>query len=69
MHSLWGYQIFVSSFTEGIDMEMKRNKHLLRAKVLAPAATETEFEQTAHQSNKSKLLRKIFTFSYGKTNG
>lgn len=45
-------KFFVSSFTEGIDMEMKRNKHLLRAKVLAPAATETEFEQTAHQSNK-----------------
>lgn len=49
--SLYGAtKFFASSFTEGIDMEMKAKGHKLRAKVLAPGATETEFEQAAHES-------------------
>lgn len=43
-------KFFVSSLTEGIDTEMKSGGHRLRAKVLAPGATETEFEQAAHES-------------------
>lgn len=43
-------KFFASSFTEGIDMEMQAGGHKLRAKVLAPGATETEFEQAAHES-------------------
>lgn len=42
-------KFFVSAFTEGIDHEMRAGGYKLRAKVLAPAATETEFEQTANE--------------------
>lgn len=41
---------FVSALTEGIDLEMRKNGHKLRAKVIAPTTTETEYEQTAHDS-------------------
>lgn len=41
-------KFFVSALTEGIDHEMRANGHKLRAKVLAPATTATEFEQTAN---------------------
>ena len=44
-------KFFVSSFTEGIDLEMRKNGHKLRAKVIAPTTTETEYEQTAHKSS------------------
>ncbi len=44
-------KFFVSSLTEGIDSEMLSGGHKLRAKVLAPDATETEFEQSAHELN------------------
>ncbi|MBS4197903.1 SDR family NAD(P)-dependent oxidoreductase [Lederbergia citri] len=42
-------KFFVSALTEGIDHEMKAGGHKLRAKVLAPGATETEFEQVANE--------------------
>lgn len=42
-------KFFVSALTEGIDLEMRKNGYKLRAKVLAPGATETEFEQTANE--------------------
>ena len=42
-------KFFVSALTEGIDHEMRRGGYKLRAKVLAPASTETEFEQTANE--------------------
>lgn len=42
-------KFFASALTEGIDAEMQQGGHKLRAKVLAPDATETEFEQTAHE--------------------
>ena len=43
-------KFFVSSLTEAIDLEMKKGGHALRAKVIAPTTTETEYEQTAHAS-------------------
>lgn len=43
-------KFFVSAFTEGIDLEMRKNGHKLRAKVIAPTTTETEYEQTAHEA-------------------
>ncbi|MCB0120078.1 MAG: SDR family NAD(P)-dependent oxidoreductase [Anaerolineales bacterium] len=42
-------KFFVSALTEGIDHEMRAGGYKLRAKVLAPASTETEFEQTANE--------------------
>lgn len=42
-------KFFVSALTEGIDHEMRIGSFKLRAKVLAPATTETEFEQTANE--------------------
>ena len=42
-------KFFVSALTEGIDHEMRAGGYQLKAKVLAPAATETEFEQTANE--------------------
>ena len=42
-------KFFVSALTEGIDHEMRAGGYKLRAKVLAPTATETEFEQTANE--------------------
>lgn len=44
-------KFFAASLTEGIDQEMKMGGHKLRAKVLAPGATKTEFEQAAHESS------------------
>ena len=34
-------------FTEGLALELEANQHQLKAKVLAPAATKTEFGQVA----------------------
>lgn len=44
-------KFFVSALTEAIDLEMRKGGHKLRAKVIAPTTTETEYEQTAHDSN------------------
>lgn len=41
-------KFFVSSLTEAIDLEMQMKHYPLRAKVLAPGATQTEFEQVAN---------------------
>ncbi|MGN0479214.1 MAG: SDR family NAD(P)-dependent oxidoreductase [Hominenteromicrobium sp.] len=41
-------KFFVSALTEAIDHEMQLAGYPLRAKVLAPGATQTEFEQTAN---------------------
>lgn len=45
-------KFFVSAFSEAIDLEMRKGGHKLRAKVIAPTTTETEYEQTAHASDK-----------------
>lgn len=42
---------FVAAFTEGLAQELQSKGHSLRVKVLAPGATETEFEQACHQSD------------------
>lgn len=44
-------KFFVSALTEGINLEMQQNGCKLRAKVIAPTTTETEYEQTAHDSD------------------
>lgn len=40
-------KFYVSAFTEGLAQELKAKKAPLKAKILAPAATETEFAQVA----------------------
>ena len=40
-------KFYVSAFTEGLAQELKSKKLPMQAKVLAPAATETEFAQRA----------------------
>ena len=40
-------KFYVSAFTEGLAQELKGNGAALKAKVLAPAATETEFAKRA----------------------
>ena len=40
-------KFFVSAFTEGLDHYLQSKGHALRAKVIAPAATATEFTQVA----------------------
>lgn len=60
-------KFFASSLTEGIDMEMQSGGHKLRAKVLAPGATETEFEQSAHESDeKVEYAEKFHRFHTAK---
>lgn len=44
-------KFYVSAFTEGIALELAAKKAPLKAKVLAPAATETEFAQVANNSD------------------
>lgn len=43
-------KFYVSAFTEGIALELKAKQASLQAKILAPAATETEFAQVANNS-------------------
>ena len=43
-------KFYVSAFTEGIALELATKKAPLKAKILAPAATETEFAQIANES-------------------
>lgn len=40
-------KFYVSAFTEGLAQELEENGSALKAKVLAPAATETEFAKRA----------------------
>lgn len=43
-------KFYVSAFTEGLAIELKALKMPLQAKILAPAATETEFAQIANNT-------------------
>ncbi len=47
-------KFFVSSFTEGIDYELKRQGSKMRAKILAPGVTETEFFDVALKNSNKK---------------
>jgi Short-chain dehydrogenases of various substrate specificities len=40
-------KFFVSAFTEGLAKELEAKGHKMRAKILAPAVTDTEFAQVA----------------------
>lgn len=51
-------KFYVSAFTEGLALELKRNGCKLRAKILAPAAVQTEF---------GKIENNTDTFDYEKT--
>lgn len=42
-------KFYVSAFTEGLAWELKNRGAKMRAKILAPAATQTEFAQIANQ--------------------
>lgn len=44
-------KFYVSAFTEGLARELKNAGAAMQAKVLAPAATQTEFGQTANDVN------------------
>lgn len=50
-------KFYVSAFTEGLSHELKAAKAHLKAKVLAPAATQTEFGQIANN---------VTTYDYAK---
>lgn len=53
-------KFFVSTFTEGLSWELKECHAKLQAKVLAPAATKTEF---------GKVANNVSTYDYDKTFG
>lgn len=50
-------KFFVSSFTEGLALELRENGAKLQAKVLAPSATETAF---------GKLANDVYEYDYDK---
>lgn len=57
-------KFYVSAFTEGLSWELKEAHAKMRAKVLAPAATKTEFGKNANDVNEydyNKLFRKYHT--------
>lgn len=53
-------KFFVSTFTEGLARELKENHAKLQAKILAPAATKTEF---------GKVANNVSEYDYDKTFG
>ena len=52
---------FVSAFSEGLAQELAAKGHPMRVRILAPAATETEFEQAAHNSDEKVDYTKKFS--------
>jgi short-subunit dehydrogenase len=55
-------KFYVSAFTEGISLELKSKGAALQAKVLAPAATETEFAQIANDSQSYDYSKAFTTY-------
>ncbi|WP_429950850.1 SDR family NAD(P)-dependent oxidoreductase [Enterococcus sp. AZ101] len=55
-------KFYVSAFTEGIALELQAKGAPLKAKVLAPAATETEFAQIANGSKSYDYTKGFTTF-------
>lgn len=49
-------KFYVSAFTEGLSHELKSQGALMQAKVLAPAATETEFAKLSSISPNSNIM-------------
>ncbi|EOL45926.1 SDR family NAD(P)-dependent oxidoreductase [Enterococcus caccae] len=59
-------KFYVSAFTEGLALELKAKGAQLKAKVLAPAATETEFAQIANDSKDYDYTKGFTTFHTAK---
>ncbi|ALS00301.1 oxidoreductase [Enterococcus silesiacus] len=59
-------KFYVSAFTEAIALELEAKGSPLKAKVLAPAATETEFAQVANGSNSYDYTKGFTTFHTAK---
>lgn len=59
-------KFFVSSFTEGLAMELKNSGCEMRAKILAPAATETEFGKIANNVEKYDYKKSFSKFHSAK---
>lgn len=57
---------YVSAFTEGLARELKSNNAKMRAKVLAPAATKTEFGKTANNTNEYDYDKSFGTYHTAK---
>lgn len=59
-------KFYVSAFTEAIALELQAKGSPLKAKVLAPAATETEFAQIANGSKSYDYAKGFGTFHSAK---
>ncbi|MGX7244231.1 SDR family NAD(P)-dependent oxidoreductase [Enterococcus quebecensis] len=59
-------KFYVSAFTEGIALELQAKGASLKAKILAPAATETEFAQIANGSTSYDYNKGFSTFHTAK---
>ncbi|MBO0440102.1 SDR family NAD(P)-dependent oxidoreductase [Candidatus Enterococcus ikei] len=59
-------KFYVSAFTEAIALELQAKKASLKAKILAPAATETEFAQVANGSKSYDYTKGFTTFHTAK---
>ncbi|AQY49812.1 short chain dehydrogenase/reductase family oxidoreductase [Listeria weihenstephanensis FSL R9-0317] len=59
-------KFYVSAFTEGLSHELKANNAKMKAKVLAPAATETEFAKRARDENEFEYEGRVAKFHTAK---
>ncbi|MGT2736292.1 SDR family NAD(P)-dependent oxidoreductase [Streptococcus orisratti] len=55
-------KFYVSAFTEGLALEMQEGKHPLKVKVLAPAATKTEFGMRATDTKQYDYDKQFSTY-------
>ena len=55
-------KFYVNAFTEGLAQELKANSAKLQAKVLAPAATQTEFGMVANGVNEYDYDQKFHRY-------
>lgn len=55
-------KFYVSAFTEGLAMELKASSAKMRAKILAPAATKTEFGQVANDVSEYDYAKAFGTY-------
>lgn len=55
-------KFYVSAFTEGLDQELKDKNLPMRAKVLAPAATETEFAKRSFDVDQFEYEGRVAKF-------
>ncbi|MGM9978250.1 MAG: SDR family NAD(P)-dependent oxidoreductase [Clostridium sp.] len=55
-------KFYVSAFTEGLARELIENNYCMRARVLAPAATKTEFGKIANDVNEYDYNKQFSTY-------